>query len=281
MPAPPFRYPEVVHIRFATDRVGYAFGPSAFYVTGDGGRTWQRQPGNAIALETLGGNVIRVTSSHSGCPGPCDVGVETAPVGSTAWTRTVAPGGLHPPNEVAAVQFARSQSDAYLLITANPAGGAGRATSTLFRSVDAGRTWTSVGEPCPQSSGENDSVAVTAGTDGVVAMLCDHRLGAHHAQVVASSNGGASFTAQRGIVPFTYPSLLSGDPNTVLVAACSGAAARSTDGGVSWQRMPQLPGGITFVGFENSQVGRVVAQHGRSIWTTRDGGRTWAPVRFG
>jgi photosystem II stability/assembly factor-like uncharacterized protein len=276
----PFRYPAVAHLRFATDRVGYAFGPSAFYLTSDGGHTWQRAPGGAVALETLGGNVIRVTSPHTGCPGPCNVGVETAAVGSTSWLRTVAPGGLHPSNEVAGVQFARSSADAYLLVTANPAGGANRATSTLFRSTDAGRTWNSVGEPCPQTSGENDSVAVAAGADGVVSVLCERRLGAHHSQVVTSTDAGSSFRAQHGVVPFPYSSILAGDPNTVLIAAGIQGAARSTDGGASWQRIPQLPGGITFVGFENSQVGRVAAQHGRSVWTTRDGGRSWTPVNF-
>jgi photosystem II stability/assembly factor-like uncharacterized protein len=179
------------------------------------------------------------------------------------------------------VQFARSKTDAYLLMTANPAGGASRETSTLFRSTDAGRTWSSVGEPCPQSSGESDSVAVAAGADSVVSVLCMHRLGTHYAQLLTSSTAAGSFLAQGAIVSFQAPALLAGDPNTVLIAADERAALRSTDGGASWQRLPQLPRGITFVGFENSQVGRVVAQHGRSIWTTRDGGRTWTPVYFG
>jgi hypothetical protein len=33
-------------------------------------------------------------------------------------------------------------------------------------------------------------------------------------------------------------------------------------------------GDVGFVGFESAQVGRVVADGGRSIWTTRDAGRS-------
>ena len=76
--------PCIQDIRFATDQIGYAYGPSAFFMTTDGGVTWQRAPGGADALETLDGNVIRVVDQvGGGCVPGCDYNVETAPIGST------------------------------------------------------------------------------------------------------------------------------------------------------------------------------------------------------
>ena len=43
----------VQHIRFATDQIGYAFGPHALLMTTDGGLDWTPQSGGADALETL------------------------------------------------------------------------------------------------------------------------------------------------------------------------------------------------------------------------------------
>src|SRR4051794_1066930 len=123
--------PCVTNLRFANGLVGYAFGPSAFYVTTDGGRSWHRRPGGAIQLETLDNNVIRVTGTNGGCPGPCNIRVETAAIGSSSWT----PADFIPNQlDVSAVLLSREGHDAYLLLTGNPAGGAPSATSTLYRS---------------------------------------------------------------------------------------------------------------------------------------------------
>jgi photosystem II stability/assembly factor-like uncharacterized protein len=72
---------------------------------------------------------------------------------------------------------------------------------------------------------------------------------------------------------------LTGDPATVLVAT-GNRAARSGDGGLTWQSIPYHITGVSFVGFESPQVGRLVANHGTEIWTTRDGGKSWAKVVF-
>jgi len=280
--APSFRFPAVAHIRFANDGIGYAFGPSAFYVTNDGGRTWQRQPGGALALETFNGNVIRVTSPQSGCPGPCNVSTEVVPIGSTAWTSVPLTAGQDRGTGIAAVgvYLSRGGDDAYVLATQNPAGGAQNETSTLFRSTNNGGAWSRRSEPCPQRGGEVDSTAVAAGAQGDVAVLCVARSGTGRAFVAVSRDAGARFASAGVPLPVRYPTLLAGDARTVLAAAGPSGLAVSRDGGATWQLAPDVPGGITFVGFENSQVGRVVAQHGRSIWTTRDGGRSWTPVTF-
>jgi hypothetical protein len=268
----------VTNIRFANTDVGYAFGPNAFFMTTDGGSSWQQRPGGALQVETLNQNVIRVTANPaSGCPGPCNVRIETAPIGSPTWTPARMPdAGLG----LAGVQLSRGGHDAYLLLTRNPAGGAGSATSTLLASTDNGATWRSLGEPCPQAGQEVDSTAVAAGGGDRVSVLCMTRQAPNRYTVATSSDAGLRFTPRPGRVPAAIaPGLLTGDPDTVLVAAGSGLA-RSVDGGRSWRTVPDVTGRVTFVGFESGRVGRAVTDDG-VIWTTHDAGKTWTAVRFG
>ncbi|HET6876522.1 MAG TPA: hypothetical protein VFH38_03240 [Jatrophihabitans sp.] len=270
--------PCVTHLRFADDRVGYAFGPSTMFMTTDGGRSWQRQPGGALALETLDGNVIRVVAKGTGCPGPCHVQVETAAIGSTVWSLAQLPPNGPPGSGWfgAGVQFARGVGgDAYLLLQGNPAGGAGRATSQLLRSTDAGRTWSTVGEPCPQSGAEVDSYQLAAGGGGRVSALCATRQVPQRWFVATSTDAGAHFAGQPGTIPpAAAGGLLNGDPATVLISA-GRRIARSTDGGRTWTLVARPAGPFTFLGFENAQVGRAVTRRGNAIWTTRDGGLSW------
>jgi photosystem II stability/assembly factor-like uncharacterized protein len=259
--------PCVTNLRFATDQIGYAFGPSALFITNDGGAHWSRQPGGALALETLDEDVIRVEAdSSSGCPGPCGLSVATAALGSPAWHT------VRLADAAAGAFLSRSHDVDYVLLTGNPAGGAGRASSTLYSSTDDGRHWTQRGEPCPQTGGEVDGTALAAGAGARIAVLCRVRQGG--AQFVATSSGGAF--AARGTVPASA-TLLAGDPRTVLAVAGSGLRV-STDGGRAWSRVPDISGSVTFAGFESTTVGRVVSDGGRTIWTTRDGGATWHEV---
>lgn len=268
--------PCVQHLRFATDDIGYAYGPDALLMTTDGGQNWVRQAGaGALYLETLNQNVIRVTGTESGCPGPCAIGIQTAALGSSRWTTRLGP--LTTPG---GVEFARGGDDAYLLLTGHTAGGAQDAKSVLYRSADDGASWTRAGEPCPQAGAvEIDSTAVAAGADGRAAVLCTHRAPPFGSFAATSTDSGAHFTAQAGSIPFAQAELLTGDPATVLLAAGRGAV-RSTDGGRSWASVPYRFGTVSFAGFESTQVGRVVSADGTEIWTTRDGGATWTEVRF-
>ena len=269
--------PCVHNIRFATDDVGYAFGPSAFFMTDDGGKSWQQQDGGALQLETLDNNVIRVTGKASGCPGPCVDGIETSAVGSSNWTLAEF---RYEARSVAGVQLSRgSGGGAYLLVTGNPAGGAD-ARSTLYRSTDNGESWTNVGEPCPQGPREVDSSSVAGSPDGRVSVLCTVRDVGGRSFVAVSTDAGTNFNARSGTIPSTTNGLLTGDPDTVLVAGGVGMA-RSTDGGATWQTVADVPGEVGWVGFESQTVGRAVSADGSTIWTTRDGGATWHPASIG
>jgi photosystem II stability/assembly factor-like uncharacterized protein len=264
----------VSHIRFANSQVGYVFGPSALLMTTDGGRHWTPQDGGALALESLDNNVIRVTASPpSGCPGPCNIGVETAQIGSTRWTPV--------PVDVSSavdVVLARGGPYAYLLVTRNPAGGAGSATSTLYRSSDGGQSWQQSGEPCPQAGGEVDSYTITAAPDGTPTVLCANRTDQTRRWVAASANHGASFPAAGTAIPGA-PTLIAQPSDTVLLAAGDGLA-RSTDGGRTWHAVQGVSGQVSWLGFESPTVGRAVSATGGTIWTTRNGGRTWTAFHF-
>ena len=269
--------PCVNNIRFANARTGYAFGPNALFMTTDGGTTWQQQAGGALFLESLNRNVIKATSTGTGCPSWCNVQAETSSIGSTTWTRTSLPSGA---NRGFGVEFARGGHDAYLLFPGHVSGGASNATSTLDRSTDDGQTWTASPEPCPQTSEETDSTAVAAAPNGQVSVLCMVRQAPNRAFVATSPDAGAHFTAQTGAVPAATTDQLTGDPTTVLIAAGDGLS-RSTDGGRSWTPVPDVTGTVSYLGFESPAVGRAVANKGQTIWTTRDGGTTWTAVTFG
>jgi hypothetical protein len=264
----------VTNLRFANTDVGYAFGPSAFYMTADGGQTWRQQQGGAVALETFDQNVIRVTSTGTGCPMWCNVQVETSGIRSTTWM-PVKLGGSIPGF---GVELSRGARDSYLLFPGHIAGGETRATAVLYRSTDDGRNWTVSPEPCPQTTRENDGAAIAAAPDGRVSVLCTVR-GTNRWYVATSTDHGADFTARPGVVPpAAAGNLLTGDPATVLIAANDGTAL-STDGGATWQPVADVTGQVTFAGFESKQVGRLVTEN-RVIWTTRDGGRTWTAAAF-
>jgi photosystem II stability/assembly factor-like uncharacterized protein len=280
MPPPPIaRGHAHLGIRFATDQIGYAFDPSVLFMTTDGGRHWQRQPGGALALETLDNNVVRLVSPHTGCPGPCNVRAQLAAVGSSSWS-TVPSGGAV--INADSVQLARAGSDVYVLLRQNPAGGAPSATSTLIHFNDNGSSWMSRGEPCPQRAGgsavEVDTTAVAAGTDGTVTALCQPREPGRADFVATSADGGAHFAATPGALP-QYAEFLAGDYRATLLGGGGSGVSRSTDGGTTWAAVPGV-GPVQFLGFESPQVARAVSADGRTIWTTTDGGASWQRTRF-
>lgn len=276
--------PCVDHIRFANSHTGYAFGADAFYMTTDGGRHWNQQSGGAAALETLDNNVVRVSTTEPGCGPPgCAFQVQTAGIGSSKWSK---PYRLGAEGMTTGAQLVRSGSDAYVLVTLNPAGGASAETSTLFVSTDDGATWSDRGEPCPQAGGPNgeiDSAAIAAGGADRVSVLCVGRMAPNRSFVATSADHGGHFSALSPL-PGSGAWLLVGDPATVLLVVPQDAGPivyRSVDGGLAWQTIPEQMGGVTWLGFESKTVGRIVSDAGRTIWTTHDAGAHWTPFTFG
>jgi photosystem II stability/assembly factor-like uncharacterized protein len=279
--------PCVTNLRFATDQIGYAYGPSALFMTTDGGASWTQQLGfGADALESLNGNVIM---AGSGPRGPV---FQRAAIGSTKWTPIDLPGGpvmLTQGN----VFLARVKRTVVLLASAyNPAKGY-QNPAVFYRSGDDGITWHKssepYGEPCPAiGAGYSDTaVGLTVGGDGSVVIACvgrDKQQTFFGGSTITSTDGGRTFTGGGGKLG---PAWLVGaaDASHQFVYAPVSSQAGETRGGfyasagpLPWNLVPDISGQVTFIGFESTSVGRVVADGGRTIWTTRDAGVTWRPV---
>jgi photosystem II stability/assembly factor-like uncharacterized protein len=279
--------PGASHIRFANADDGYAFDPDLF-VTTDQGRSWSQEKGPQVtALEIVGSNVIRLSFSHSGCPGPCDVSVDEATVGSLSWRQLFA---VPMQGDSDAVQLVRQgPDDVYVAVFQNPAGGAQSAQTFLYLSHDGGTTWNPRSDPCGYSGpAENDTVSMAAAPGGVLAALCITRIGTGPDFVTVSSNGGTTFAATAPLPAendYHLIAVTSADDIFVATALDSGSRQfleASSDGGSRWARVAN--GGLPdpalasfdpgFLGFESSNVGRWVGSL-KDIWTTTDGGARW------
>lgn len=267
--------PCVSHVRFATAEVGYAFGSAALFMTTDGGRSWTSEAGGAEALETLDGNVIRVTTT---CVPGCPYWIQTAPIGKRTWhTVTTIEPGMSP-----GVELSRIGSDAYLAVFGHTAGGAGSATTALWVSGDNGATWTDRGEPCrqaPVQGGEVDSSAVATAVDGSVSVLCVPRTAGDH-QAISTATGPGQAFRQAGLQALGPATAFAAASRHVLLVA-SDLLYRSADGGASFDAVPDGPRQVRWLGFESAKLGRALSEDGRTIWTTHDAGVTWSPYTFG
>jgi photosystem II stability/assembly factor-like uncharacterized protein len=272
----------VTHIRFADARHGYLFGDS-FFTTDDGGATWTHSSSPpVVALEVAHGRAYRLVSVGDGCPGPCDYELQSSVVGTSLWARVTTP-DIGPGTE------AQLLYDGPRLYIATYQSAMGSTERHLVRSVDSGATWQSSPNPC--SLGVQDLlVQLAAAPGGFVAALCRHAAGGTY--VRASSDAGATFGPGRSLPsPFSAPggggaAIAAGTSTSIVVVGIDGANAHvvvSHDVGASWAETLTVPGftindGVSFLGFEDAQTGRVAIGDSR-IWTTRDGGDTWTAHR--
>jgi photosystem II stability/assembly factor-like uncharacterized protein len=288
--------PCVDQVRFGTPLIGYAY-DTALYVTTDGGRQWQLRIGNISSLEAAGGTVVRVASDYLGCGGS-QVEIDVARAGSGTWVPLPAPDlvAICPP-----VLYRQGQ----LLVLAaygNPAGGV-PASAAISRSDNGGRTWTAAApDSCASHQGDGRdgyASAVALAPPAVLVLLCQHQApaadGSHDpAWVRVSTNGGASYGPDQA-VPL-LPHQLGGVPSYQIAAASAGRILvvegtnrdgapgsnilLTVNGGLSWFTTGHLTASApdVLVGFEDPLTARVA--QGDTVWTTRDGGRTWLSDHF-
>ena len=276
----------VSSIRFANANDGYLFGPDLF-VTHDGGNTWTQEQSRPISyLEIAGSTAMRISYSHTGCPGPCDWSIDRAAVGSSDWQPLPIPAI---DSNVSALLVRQGQRDVYASFGGNPAGGASNAQSQLLISHDGGDSWTSRVDPCGFTAGaENDTRGVAAAPGNVAVVLCQPRLAdpATPGFVVVSSDGGATFgpprTLPAGSVPLLLASLSASDIVVSTSEPSSASVLVTDDGGATWKVTAReqltVQGAIPpgFLGFETATTGRWISPAG-TLWTTTDGGQTWTP----
>lgn len=277
---------------FASSLIGYAFGQNGFFMTSDGGRTWMAQPGPLVASLAVSGNVaFRLSYDHTGCPGPCDVEVQSAPVGSNSWRLLAS----LPNGSGGWTQILSEGPNVYVARYGNLAAGAGTQQAVFLISNDGGATWARRSDACGFNSSQNlqdanDAVAMADAPGGTLAVLCKHRSGSGPF-VVVSTNGGVTFGAREAAPPDVDLVTLT-SPSKVFVASggVSGAGTythrlySSLDGGQRWQEVITDPEPVLGVvaqgtlGFSTNEDGYWLASTG-TIWTTADGGARWTSHR--
>lgn len=275
-------------LRFANPLVGYAFGPSALYLTTDGGQNWRQQAGPAYALEIGDGTVLRVTNSsgpaadcaiNAGCP----FKIQRAVIGATSWQDIPLPSGAPP---LVGLSLVRSGPLAVLTTFGHVSGGAQTARSALFVSTDDGAHWTMRADPCPTGAGgEFDTRATSSAPDGSVTVLCASRQAGGSQFTMTSTDAAGHFSAApASLGSATVGVLAAASASTLLVS--SDSLYRSTDGGRHWSRPGHAPAGASYLGFQTAEVGRAVgpAASGQlgsaTVWTTTDAGQNWTSYTF-
>ena len=288
----------VSHVRFATALFGYLYGP-ALLVTSDGGRSWRPEQSLPVeALEPSQGRVYRLVYDHGGCPGPCDRIVETAPAGSASWRTLVnIPFVTNVTSRQDTAQLVTQGSqNLYVVIYGDLAAGGGTQQTILFRSLDAGRTWRQLPDPCGSASAINDAIGFATSSGGFAAALCTPRNGntATGDFTVTSNNAAASWGPPHP-APGSYQGAIAAASPTHLVLATGPISGSgpitytlyvSSDAGAHWALAASAPEQLdaaapysAFLGFEDSLVGRWVGFEG-AIWTTYDGGAHWIRRAF-
>ena len=279
--------PCVQEVRFATPLIGYAFSP-ALLMTTDGGRHWHLLKETGVtSLEAAGGTVVRVAAGYEGCAG-APYQVESAADGSNSWQALPAPmiETICPP------VLYRQDSRIVLAGYGNAAGGV-RATARIDRSADGGRTWTAGPDSCGGKDGYASTLALAP--PSTLVLVCRHQMARHNgtfgpAWIRISTDDGSSFGADEHLPMLPVP---KGTITGYQLAAASAARllvvetglsgsrlVRSGDGGRSWTTSLRFPGtgNVLLVGFEDPQTARVA--EGDTVWTTRDGGRSWRADHF-
>jgi photosystem II stability/assembly factor-like uncharacterized protein len=284
----------VSSIRFANDRIGWAFGP-ALFMTADGGRTWSQEPSPPVAaLEAAGGRAYRVVSDEQpgNCVPYCKYRVEVTDVGSSSWRRLPSP-----PFDGGSAQLVLEGPQIYVIAGHNPAGGAEDTHASFVRSLDGGRRWQKLADPCgADEHGEDDAFSIAAAPSRFVAMACAARIGPTPPFVLLSTDAGSSWSPRRPL-PVEPERGIAGRVAAGSSRTLSAWVERelglptqrteivtSRDGGRTWAvtlavPRPTDPAYRPFLGYQDQRTGRAF-YGGREIWTTRDGGRSWTSTRF-
>jgi photosystem II stability/assembly factor-like uncharacterized protein len=148
----------------------------------------------------------------------------------------------------------------------------------LISSSDGGRTWSRATLPAAIVASSSPSLPqFFSPTDALLVTQSDGFL-------YTTTNAGRTWTSialpTTSIATFDFIDMKDG----WIVDSDGPVMFRTTDGGVSWQRLPWDPrlDGIVQLQFRNSQIGWAVAEASPTgpsfLMTTSDGGAQWAPA---
>jgi photosystem II stability/assembly factor-like uncharacterized protein len=268
--------PEAVsQVRFGNLRNGWLFAPS-LWSTHDGGNHWKKLslPGEVFTLEEAKGTTWAVVRS---CPGDgaCTFSLWTAPQDSDAFTRrTTLP--YSGDGTVGLVRFSAS----YGWLTSRGSG-----TAKLWRTTNAGRTWTSVPDPCATAFDYGPAQWVSRVDAANVWILCGGDAGAGHQRKAAfhSTDGGRHWGSRNdpsdtgNVVDFFALS-----PSTALLATTHSGLLRTTNGGISWHAVAPDCCDFGFGKIESIDMQHVwaIGPGANAIFFSADRGAHWGKYTF-
>ncbi len=276
---------QVSEVRFANPSDGWVFG-DALYATHDGGRHWQRQtfslPAGELAVldvETDGRTAYALAATCGSAGSRCKPHpLYQTPVSADDW-RPV-PGvasGSHPYGG----DLALSGQHGLVILLDPPT-----SRAWAYRSS----SWTPAAIPPCATGPPPSAVAASASTARLVAFCGEGAAGSLYLSPWVSDDSGATWRKVAdgsARVPGGVLSVAAASSTLLLVAAgnpdLGGTVLRSTDGGRTFAEagLPRLATGWWYVGARTATS--LVALPGSpdgSVWSSRDGGRTWQSYRF-
>ena len=295
-------------------------GGAPLWVSHDDGETWQFAQIGPYVLDVsaIGANVWALTSE---CPAAataaaatafCAVGVEQSVDEGNTWRSLRAPaltGGLPGGYGLRGVELARITDTRAYVLTSAQTGPTAVPEWQLSFTADSGATWTSRVAPCSGAFALGAEVAASSTED--LWLLCGSQAtaGSQSKQLFRSRDGGQTWSLEAAatglgtppppsvpsdplplagyVAPFTvgHHNLAVASPAAAWLFPSRAALYATSDGGVSWDQVPELAaagfagggeGDITFL----SPTDGWICAYGIGLWQTTDGIH-WHPLGIG
>lgn len=286
-----------------------SIGGTPLWVSHDDGASWQPAliGPSVLDVSAIGPDVWALTSICPALsptpPTPCSMGVEQSLDGGSTWAALRAPvATVDAPADIGLwpVELARiTKTRAYILSGQEPSP-LGDPSWTLSFTADSGTTWTGRRAPCNGPFSLGAEMAASSTED--LWLLCGSQAsaGEQSKELFRSSSGGESWSLVASatglgtpppssvppnplplagyVAPFSegHDNLAVASPTTAWLYPLRASLSVTSDGGSSWEQIPELAG----AGFASGGQGNItflsptygwICAYGLGLWQTTDG----------
>lgn len=290
-PCSRFARETTLKLTFDASGDGFLYEGSAFYVTHDGGSTWQalKEPGAVVDVDAVGSSVWMFVGQ---CPtSSCWVVLMESTDGGTSWHESP----TEPPILVSTTdpQLVRTSAESGYVLTAPRRNAFGAPdTVPMWSTTDGGHSWGRHDIPCPIDAGQVVMAAAPGSGELFAVCAAQPAAGSQPKSVIVSADGGVTWSS---VGPCTTAILRGECTNSPLILGYLGTLVSTaptvlhltghrspiyttTDGGETWRRAGGTPGS-TDLTFFNEEDGVVLSEtFARTLSRTDDGGATWSRV---